>query len=119
MGGNGNGKTPKKSGANGKIARDGNGRFAPGNCGGPGRKPGTGITDQLRKLLTENNGAVAKELAAMILDAAKEKDFRFMKEVLDRMEGKIPDHVTVDGDVAYRVEMPLPRTARIDTHGDN
>lgn len=64
-------------------------RFKPGQSGNPGgrpkRKP---VSVELVALLEEADGQAAKALAKVILREALKGDIAFVKEVLDRAEGK-------------------------------
>lgn len=73
-------------------------QFQKGQSGNPkGRPKGTGITDRLRAILADDDGAVVGALAKVAIDAAKAGDFRFWKEIIDRIDGKCPDKVEADG----------------------
>ena len=64
--------------------------FIPGRSGNPaGRPKGSGVTDRLRRILEEDDGAVAEILAQEIVRAARRGDHRFMKLILDRVEGPV------------------------------
>lgn len=74
--------------------------FKPGVSGNPlGRPKGTSITDQLRKIVEADDGKVADALARVIVKHAAKGDFRFAKEILDRLEGKVTDKLELDADV--------------------
>lgn len=66
-------------------------RFKPGQSGNPkGRPKGTSITARLRKVVEEDDaGKVADALVKSAIDAAKTGDFRFWKEIVDRLDGPI------------------------------
>ncbi len=68
--------------------------WKPGQSGNPaGRPKGRGLTDRLRKLLEEDNGRVADELILAAKQAALKGDFRFWKEIIDRMDGPIRQQI--------------------------
>lgn len=76
---------PKANGGNG---RDGKGRFAPGNKGGPGN-PNTQRVARLRETLL--NAVTPEEMERVVralLDKAQEGDVPAIKELLDRTIGK-------------------------------
>jgi len=74
--------------------------FKPGQSGNPkGRPKGSGITDRLKKLLEKEDGKIADALAQSIISAALRGDYRFVKEILDRVEGKVTDKLDIDGEV--------------------
>lgn len=74
-------------------------RFPKGKSGNPGGRPkGRSITAALRKLAdTDHNGkAVAEVLAEVLMKHALSGKFPFAKEVLDRIDGKVPDKALVE-----------------------
>src|SRR4051812_50151728 len=75
-------------------------RWKPGQSGNPGgRAKGQSITARLRAVLEqEHNGRVLMDLLAERL--AKEAlagKFPFIKEVLERLDGRVADRVNLDG----------------------
>jgi len=70
-------------------------RWKPGQSGNPRGVPkGTVfLTDYLRKLLKMNDYQAAKVLCHIILEKAMEGDFKFVKEVWDRMDGPVRQEV--------------------------
>lgn len=79
-------------------------RFKKGQSGNPkGRPKGTGITNRLIRILEENEGHVSEALAKAATAAALKGDFRFWKEIIDRVDGKVPDKVQNDAEVTVRV----------------
>ena len=77
-------------------------QFKAGNPGGPGRPPTRRITDRLRERLDD-----PAEIDAVIdawLDAAKSGDLVAIREMLNRIEGKVKDQVEHEGTVTVRVE---------------
>jgi hypothetical protein len=74
--------------------------FKPGQSGNPrGRPKGSGVTDRLKRILAEDDGKVSEALAKSMLQAALRGDHRFVKEILDRVEGKVTDKLDIDGDI--------------------
>lgn len=74
--------------------------FKKGQSANPaGRPKGSSVTDRIRKILDDNNGNAADALAKAIIKAALKGDFRFAKEILDRVEGKVTDKLELDGEV--------------------
>jgi len=64
-------------------------RFQPGQSGNPaGRPKGRSVTAVLRKVIDANDGALAERLVRTLVDRALKGDFRAMREIWDRMEGK-------------------------------
>ena len=73
--------------------------FMPGQSGNPkGRPRGTGLTDRLRAIVEADNAA--EELMQAGYNAAKKGDFRFWQEILNRLEGKVPDRLVGDDNEA-------------------
>ena len=75
--------------------------WKPGESGNPGGRPkGTGsITSYLRRLLKEKKGdkEIAELLAQKAVQLAGKGEFRFLKEILERTDGKVPDKHEVTG----------------------
>lgn len=82
-------RTPSPNG------RDGRGRFAPGNAGGPGN-PAGGQAERLRHALvnavTENDIA---DIAAALIASAKTGDVQAVRELLNRVLGRPTDADTL------------------------
>jgi hypothetical protein len=85
------GKQGKNSGAlpPGFVAK----QFKPGQSGNPkGRPRGTGLTDKLRAVVegeTQDGKPIAEALMRAGVAAAMRGDFRFWKEILDRIDGPV------------------------------
>tara|TARA_R110001583_G_scaffold86545_1_gene226033 strand:- start:1137 stop:1487 length:351 start_codon:yes stop_codon:yes gene_type:complete len=104
--------------------RDNGGRFGPGNKGGPGRKPGTkvpsmkaalerAILDTLREE-GEEPRTVLDALAQTALVLAKEGDFKFWKEIMDRIDGPVKQHVETEQTVTIERVATKPPTEEDD-----
>lgn len=68
-------------------------QFKPGQSGNlKGRPKGTSLTDKLRKIL-EREGASGKQISEALMEAgvkaALEGDFRFWREIIDRIDGPV------------------------------
>lgn len=81
-------------------------QFTPGKSGNPnGRPKGSGVADRLRRLLEEEvtlkgkKLTMADALAQVVLNKAMKGDHKFVKEILDRLDGKVTDRLEVDGDI--------------------
>jgi len=71
-------------------------QFQPGQSGNPaGRPKERPLRDALKALLEAGDGQKIKELAKIGLEAATGGDFRFWKEVFDRIDGKVIDALDV------------------------
>ena len=57
------------------------------------------MTAILRQIVEADDGAVAEKLAQVIVDRALAGDFRFCRENLNRIDGKVKDQVGNDGQV--------------------
>ena len=84
-------------------------QFKKGTSGNPkGRAKGSvSITSRIKNLLTlpvrfpgkkdiRQDYTYADLLAEMAVKAANNQDFRFFKEIWERVDGKVPDHVVVE-----------------------
>jgi len=70
--------------------------WKPGESGNPkGRPKSRPITSAIRELLDQNDGEAIKALAKVGLKAALKGDFRYFKELTDRMDGKVLDRMDV------------------------
>jgi hypothetical protein len=86
--------------------------WQPGQSGNPGGySSGRRITTALLKLIEEQgaDNALALTWLAMAMGDHKtldgrKPDFRFFKELLDRVEGKVPDKFTVDRTADVQLE---------------
>ena len=70
--------------------------WKPGQSGNPGGRPkGSGVTDRLRTILSQgdNGKDVAEALVQAALKAAKNGDFRFWKEIVDRVDGPVKQQI--------------------------
>ena len=75
--------------------------FLPGQSGNPGgQRKGKRITTLIREALErEHEGKrVVEALAEIMIREALRGDFRFAKEILERIDGKVPDRITGDED---------------------
>jgi len=90
-----------------EYQRDKAGRFGPGNKGGPGRKPGTkvpslksAIVRRIEESYREEDGrSLVDALATVALRLAGEGDFRFWKEIIDRLDGPVKQQIEQDSTV--------------------
>jgi hypothetical protein len=76
-------------------------QFKPGHSGNPaGGKPGQTLTARLRKILDRE--VSGKKIADLLMEemakGALKGDFRFMQEIFNRIDGKVPDKVVGDDD---------------------
>ena len=75
--------------------------WLPGKSGNPGgQRKGKRITTLIHEALErEHDGKrVVEALAEIIIREALKGDFRFAKEILERIDGKVPDRITGDED---------------------
>jgi hypothetical protein len=83
-------------------------RFQPGRSGNPaGRPKGQSLTTLLRAAIqAEVDGrTVAERIAEVMVNRAMDGDIRFIKEVLDRVDGKAPQHAANPGPEISRIEV--------------
>jgi len=104
--------------------RDETGRFGAGNKGGPGRKVGTkvpsmkaalerAILDTLKEEGQEPR-TILDALAQTALVLAKEGDFKFWKEIMDRIDGPVKQHVETEQTVTIERIATKPPTEEDD-----
>tara|TARA_R100000084_G_C4636281_1_gene141169 strand:- start:32 stop:391 length:360 start_codon:yes stop_codon:yes gene_type:complete len=106
--------------------RDDGGRFGPGNKGGPGRKPGTKVPSlkaALERAIVETLKGEGQEprsildaLAQTALTMAKDGDFKFWKEIMDRIDGPVTQKV--EQDQTIKVERMPTRSLEETEDGD-
>ena len=78
--------------------------WKPGESGNPGGRPkGTSITARLRKLVEKNEGEVADALCKAIVKAGLKGDYRFVKEILDRLDGPVKQQIEGNMTTHYKV----------------
>ena len=87
-----------------EFNRDEKGRFGPGNPGGPGWTKGRRRLSLLASLdraieeseRAEDGRTVLDALARTAIKAAADGDFRFWKEIIDRLDGPIKQQIEQD-----------------------
>lgn len=88
--------------------------FKKGQSGNPkGRPKGTSITSRLKKLCEQAEGQGYEAIAQAMFKAAMKGDFRFCKEIIDRIDGKIPDKVESDNETKIIIEYQKPEIKQI------
>jgi len=96
-------------------------QWKPGQSGNPkGGKRGPHLTTLLREALSqpdEDYGTKAEKLIAVAMKYAQKGDFRFFKEIMERIEGKVPDQtdITTQG---QRIVFNLVEAKRDDSDGE-
>jgi hypothetical protein len=64
--------------------------FKPGVSGNPNGRPSTRrFTARLREALDKNDGEMTKAMVNVACQRALRGDFRYFKEIIDRVEGKV------------------------------
>jgi hypothetical protein len=96
----------KQMGKNGRRPPPVEHRFKPGHPGGPGRPKGPSLTNRVMRLLAKRKDLDGKPLpngkrlvdlmAETILREALAGNYPFVKEVLERCEGKVTDRIQAD-----------------------
>ena len=117
------GQEPSLSAAAGPPDRAPDGRFLPGNqaagehlfkpgvSGNPSGRPSTRrLTAKLREALDKNDGEMVKALVNVACQRALKGDFRYFKEIIDRVEGKVPDRLAVETEATARTYTQVERT---------
>jgi hypothetical protein len=104
-------------------------RFRPGQSGNPkGRPKGKTLTEVIRKKLAqkgEDGQSLLNAIAQVFVDEAKAGHYQFAKELIDRVDGKVPDRVAGPGgdDLTIRVVYvnrrrdPAPGTPPVPANG--
>jgi hypothetical protein len=80
-------------------------QFKPGNKMSVGRPNPTDLTGRLRKMLDRMDEAQGKQVAdvfvEVVLQAGLQGDFKFVKEIFDRIDGKVPDRIIDETQTTY------------------
>jgi len=85
--------------------------FQPGVSGNPNGRPSTRrLTAKLREALDKNDGEMVKALVNVACQRALKGDFRYFKEIIDRVEGKVPDRISVDTEATARTYTEIERS---------
>lgn len=70
--------------------------FKPGESGNPnGRPKSKPFTEELRRVAEEDDWASLKAIVKKALQKAKAGDFRYFKEIMERLDGKVLDRTDV------------------------
>ena len=70
-------------------------QFKKGNDGGPGRPKERPIAAAIKALLDKDDAQARKALAAVCVQKALKGDFRYARELMERIDGKVPQGVDV------------------------
>lgn len=89
-----NGDKTAKAGKGGNIPPPEH-QFKPGNPGGPGRPKERPIAAALKVLLEADDKKALKAIAEIAVKKAQAGDYRFVREVWDRTDGKVQDELDV------------------------
>jgi hypothetical protein len=85
--------------------------FKPGESGNPSGRPSTRrFTAKLREALDRDDGQMIKAMVNVACQRALKGDFRYFKEIIDRVEGKVPDRLAVDTEVTARTYTEVERS---------
>ncbi len=76
-----------------KIGR----QFRPGQSGNPAGRPPGPLTALLRDTLNANDGELIESLVRKAIDKALSGNFRYFKEIMDRVDGKVTDRLEDEG----------------------
>lgn len=80
-------------------------RFKPGVSGNPkGRPKGRSVTALVREIVDADDGELAEQLARKAIDMALAGDFRFFREILNRVDGKVADQVQDEGGIQIIIQ---------------
>jgi hypothetical protein len=64
------------------------------------------LTTALREVLDANDGEIIKVLVQTAIDRAKAGDFRYFKEIMDRVDGKVTNRMDVSDDGQSYLDLP-------------
>jgi hypothetical protein len=82
-------------------------RFKPGVSGNPnGRPPERPLTAAIRELLHTDDDKVIKAIASVAIHRAINGDFRYFKEIMDRVDGKAVNKLDVTASVTDAGDYP-------------
>ena len=95
-------------------------RFEPGQSGNPGGRPKDTMTPLLKELLNANNEAekiaIVKELIGISKTRGMRGQVAALKEILDRIDGKVPDTHKIESDVPINIVFkPVERKDAVNT----
>jgi hypothetical protein len=85
--------------------------FKAGVSGNPAGRPSTRrFTAKLREALDKNDGEMLKAMVNVACQRALRGDFRYFKEIIDRVEGKVPDRIAVETELTARTYTDVERS---------
>ena len=99
-----------------EIHRDSKGRFIPGYTGNPNGSQGKAISlvGILRKQLTEHPED-AKAIVASLIAMGKTRELGAIKELLDRIDGKVAERHRIEGELPIRLVF-VPAKSLLESH---
>jgi len=87
--------------------------WRPGQSGNPGGRPkGASLTNRLRKALDANDGQLAEVVVKVLLREAAKGKYQHLREVLDRVEGKVVQRVELNATVQQAQDQFLAAAER-------
>lgn len=86
--------------------------WKPGQSGNPnGRPKSKPMTDELKTLLSQDKGADFTAILKRAITEAKSGDFRYFKEIIERIDGKVIEQIDLTADVNVQ---DLPGLTKLD-----
>lgn len=89
-------RTAKTAATARRPGRAADGRFAPGNPGGPGRPPAANVREHRAALLDAVEPEAVRRIIAAMVEAAERGDVAAAKLVLERVFGRVTDSETLE-----------------------
>jgi phage gp16-like protein len=88
--------------------------WKPGQSGNPGGRPkGASLTNRLRKALDANDGQLAEVVVKVLLREAAKGKYQHLREVLDRVDGKVVQKVELNATVQQAQDQFIQAAERV------
>jgi len=88
--------------------------WKPGQSGNPGGRPrGSSLTKRLRQALDANDGKLAEVVVKVLLREAAKGKYQHLREILDRVEGKVVQKVELNATVQQAQDQFLEAAERV------
>jgi len=88
--------------------------WKPGQSGNPGGRPkGSSLTKRLRQALDANDGKLAEIVVKVLLREAAKGKYQHLREVLDRVDGKVVQRVELNATVQQAQDQFIQAAERV------